>query len=307
MNIEAKLRNAAQMNEKNFQMTRYISIFAAMRSKSGYIYVLFLVVVSMMVSSCSKYQQLLKSNRNEDKYTAAVQFYEKKDYDRALPLFEQLLTISKGTSKYEMVFYYYANCYYGQGDYEEGSFYFENFVTNFPNSKYAEECSFMGAFCYYLNSPNSSLDQSNTKKAMLQLQLFTNKYPKSTKVDQCNQLIDLLREKLMKKDYETAKLYYNMNDYRGATVCFKNLVKNFPDTKYKEESLYLCVKSYYNWANNSIETKKEERFKATMEAYNIFIDNFPKSKYVKESEGYFEGALKQLDKKRIAEKITLGN
>lgn len=287
-------------------VNKYNAIFAPMFKKGGFSLVV-LVVLIVSLSSCSDYQRLLKSTNNDLKYERAVKYYEKKDYVRAEPLFEQLLTINRGTSKYEMTYYYYAYCYYGEGDYEEGSFYFDGFVNNFPNSKFAEECTFMSAFCYYLGSPTSSLDQTNTRKAMDRLQIFTNKYPKSTKVDQCNQLIDLLREKLQKKDYNNAKLYYNMSDYRASSVCFKNIVKTYPDTKYKEEALFLTVKSYYLWANNSIDTKKDERYKWCIEAYNTFIDACPNSKYIKEAEGYFDNSLKQLDKKRVTGKVTIGN
>ncbi len=283
-----------------FRITEDNSIFAPMKKKTGFVVNTILLLLVIGLSSCSKYQKLLKSTNNEQKYDMAVKFYEAHNYEHAQPLFEQLLTISKGTSKYEMIYYYYANCYYQLGDNEEASFYFENFVTTFPNSKFTEECSFLSAFCSYLDSPNPYLDQTNTRKAMLQLQLFANKYPKSTKVDQCNQLIDLLREKLQKKEYEIGKLYYKMSDFRAAVVCFKNLVKNYPETKYKEESQFLTVKSYYLWANKSIDTKKEERYKAAVANYTIFIDNNPKSKFVKEAEGYYADALKQLEKKRLA-------
>ncbi len=281
-----------------FIINEYNRIFAAMIKKSSSLFISILIVFTIVISSCSHYQKLLKSNNNEQKYEMAVKYYESKNWEHAQPLFEQLLTISKGTSKYEMIYYYYANCFYQMGDNEEASFYFDNFVTTFPNSKFTEECSFLAAFCSYMDSPNAYLDQSNTKKAMLQLQLFANKYPKSTKVDECNQLIDLLREKLQKKEFENGKLYYNMSDFRAAVVCFKNLVKNYPETKYKEDCQFLTVKSYYLWANKSIETKKEERYKAAVENYTIFIDTNPKSKYVKEAEGYYVDALKQLDRKR---------
>ena len=290
----------------NFTGNKYNAIFAPMFKKGGFSLVS-LIALFVLLSSCSNYQRLLKSTNNDMKYESAVKYYEKKDYARAEPLFEQLLTINKGTSKYEMTYYYYAYCYFGEGDYEEGSFYFDGFVNTFPSSKFAEECTFMSAFCFYMGSPSSSLDQTNTRKAMDRLQIFANKYPKSTKVDQCNQLIDLLREKLQKKDYNNAKLYYKMSDYRASSVCFKNIVKTYPDTKYKEECLFLVVKSYYLWASNSIENKKEERYKSCIESYTTFIDNCPNSKYIKEAESYYDNSLKQLDKKHISGKISLGN
>src|ERR1017187_5674961 len=269
-----------------------------MIKKIGIHFIPAILLLVMVLSSCSHYDKLLKSTNNENKYEMAVKYYEAHNWEHAQPLFEQLLTITKGTSKYELVYYYYANCYHFMGDNEEASFYFGNFVTNFPNSKYTEECSFMAAFCLYLESPSANLDQSNTMKAMLQLQFFANKYPKSTKVDECNQLIDLLREKLQKKAFLNAKMYYNMSEFKAAVVCLKNLVKDYPETKYKEECQYLIVKSYYLWADKSVDTKKVERFRGVIENYNQFVDAYPKSKYLKEAENYYGLALKELDRKR---------
>ena len=56
------------------------------------------------------------------------------------------------------------------------AFYFKNFVRTYPTSKYAEESMFTAAYCYYLNSPAFSLDQSSTYKAIDELQLFANRY-----------------------------------------------------------------------------------------------------------------------------------
>ena len=44
---------------------------------------------------------MMKSTDMEAKYNAAVKYYEKKDYYHALQLFEELITVYRGTSKAE--------------------------------------------------------------------------------------------------------------------------------------------------------------------------------------------------------------
>ena len=53
------------------------------------------------------------------------------------------------------------------------AYQFNNFVSSYPNSKYAEEMQFMYAFCYYKDSPTPSLDQTNTLDAIEKFQLFS--------------------------------------------------------------------------------------------------------------------------------------
>ena len=256
---------------------------------------LFSLLVLLLTSSCNKYNRLLKSTDFELKYNKAVEYYSKKNYVKALPLFEELMTVYRGTARAEQVSYYYAYCNFGLEDYLLASYHLKNFVRTFPKSEFAEEAFFTSAYCYYLDSPYYSLDQENTIKAINEFQLFVNMYPNSSRIKDCNEYIDKLRNKLEKKYYENALLYYNIEDYKASMQAFKNLLKDYPDNPYREDANFLILKSNYLLAKNSINEKKEERFKSTIELYYKFIDNYKESKYLSEAESIFESAQKQLN------------
>lgn len=243
-----------------------------------------------------KFNKLLKSGDMEAKYAAAIKYFEKEDYTKALTLLEELMSVYRGTSKAEEISYYYAYCNYNLDDYIIAGYQFRNFVKNFPNSKHTEECAYMNAYCYYLNSPPYSLDQVDTRLAIKEFQRFVNQYPKSERIEKCNEILDIMREKLERKSYENAMLYYNMGDYRASSVAFANHVKDFPDSKRAEQLSYLVVRSNYLMALNSIEKKKQERFKATVDSYLKFVDTYPNSQYLKEAEMVYTSALKNLEK-----------
>jgi outer membrane protein assembly factor BamD len=240
-------------------------------------------IVSLFVlASCSSYQKLLKSADNDLKYEKAIGYYEAKDYTRALQLFDQITPFFKGTDKAERIAYYYAYCNYNQDDYVMGNYYFKRFATSYPNSPYTEECAYMAAYCNYQESPRSNLDQTSTYDAIKDLQLFINKYPKSDKVAHANELMDELRAKLEKKDFDIGMLYFKMEDYKASIQIFKNLVKDYPDSKHREDVFYYILKSNYKYASKSIAVKRKERFIATVEAYDDLATSFPKSEYLKE-------------------------
>lgn len=243
-----------------------------------------------------KFNKLVKSPDIEAKYTAAIQYFDKEDYTRALTLLEELMSVFRGTSRAEEVMYYYAYCNYNLEDYLVAGYQFRNYVRSFPNAKHSEECAYMNAYCFYLNSPEYSLDQIDTKLAIKEFQKFTNQYPKSTRIPECNDILDKLRAKLDRKSYENAMLYYNMGDYRASAVAFANHLKEFPDTKHAEELHYLIIKSYYLLALNSIESKKQERFKSAVDSYLKFVDGYPNSSYLKNAESIYTSALKNLEK-----------
>ena len=257
-----------------------ILYFCTMFSKRLYI---ILLLAAFIVVSCGKHQKLLKSTDNEAKYAAAINYYETNDYYRALQLFQQLINFYQGTEKAEKMQFYYAYCYYHQKDFVMASYYFKRFATNYPRSQFAEEAVYMNAYCYFLDSPPYSLDQTNTYTAITEMQLFIDMFPRSARVEEANKVIEQLRAKLQKKDLEIANLYLKMRLYDAAIKSYENLLRDYPDTEYKEDILFNILKSNYNYAENSIKTRQLERFQETLDAYNEFIFQYPESKYLKEA------------------------
>jgi outer membrane protein assembly factor BamD len=257
----------------------------------------FILLSSMLaISSCSSYNKLVKSTDYNKKYDAAIDYYDKKEYTKALGLLEELVSIYRGTAKGEKIMYYYAYSTFAIGDYLLAGYHFNNFVKTFPATDKTEECAYMNAYCYYLESPRYSLDQTDTKNAIKEMQSFINKYPESKRKEECNNLILKLREKLEMKYYEISKQYYFLEDFNAAITSFEILLKDYPDTKYREELMYLLVKTNYVYASKSINRKKIERFNAAIDSYNKFVSYFPaNSKYGQELEGYFSNAKKQLE------------
>jgi outer membrane protein assembly factor BamD len=175
---------------------------------SGYLIVL--VFSILLIGSSCEYQKLLKSSDSELKYKKAKEYYENKDYTRAMTLFEQLIPVFRGTDKGEEISYLFAYCNYYTKDYILAGHYFRRFAGSFPNSEYAEESSYMSAYCYYLDAPKPTLDQETTRKAIQEFQLYIGRYPESERISECNDLIDELRRRLEKKSYDNAMLYYKV-------------------------------------------------------------------------------------------------
>ncbi|MBL0342621.1 MAG: outer membrane protein assembly factor BamD [Bacteroidetes bacterium] len=267
--------------------------------KNKFIFIVTMCMLMFLVNSCSKFSKIQKSTDMEAKYTAAVNYYDKKYYFQALQLFEELITVFRGTSKAEDTYFYYCQCYFETGEYTVAAYHFNKLNQTFPNSSRAEEALFKNAFCYYLDSPVSSLDQKNTTDAIRQFQLFINRYPQSEKVEKCNGLIDELRLKLETKDFNNAKLYFKTGNFKASMFAFQNVLKTYPATIFKEDCLYYILRSSFIYAGQSVEVKKAERYKITIENYYKLLDAFPTGKYLKESEKIFleaQSRIKKLEK-----------
>lgn len=252
--------------------------------------VFFFTIALMAAIGCkSQFEKIRTSNDVRKKYREGIRLYEKKNYSKALILFEELAQKYRGTAEAEDLTYYYAYTLYRLKDFTTARYKFKEFSETYPQSKNAEECRYMAAYCYYLDSPKSSLDQENTYKAIDALQLFINLYPKSDRATQAAQYIAKLRNKLENKAYDNAKLYYDLGsyditNYKAAVVALKNAQIEYPDIKYAEEMNLLIIKSQYMYAKNSYPNRQEDRFKEAIGYYDEFITAYPESKFKKEAD-----------------------
>ena len=246
------------------------------------IFIISIVLTASVLLSCSKHQKLLKSTDNEKKYEAAMQYYDKGDYYRALQLFDQLIPVYRGTSQSEDLLFKYAYSYYNQRDYVLASYHFGRFSNTFPMSPKAEEAAYMTAYCKYLESPRYTLDQTVTKEAINEFQVFINRFPYGEFAKDATILIDQLRMKLQQKDFNIANLYMKIEDYQAAIVSYRNVLKEYPDIEFKEDIMYKIVIASYNFANNSIPEKKKERLESAQTSYYDFLSMYPESRYMSE-------------------------
>ncbi|GAB4494193.1 MAG: outer membrane protein assembly factor BamD [Saprospiraceae bacterium] len=235
------------------------------------------------VSACkSEYERVRVSGNPELILTKAFEYYEKEEYQRAQSLFELVLSNVRGTEKAERANFNYAYTHYHMKEYLLAAFYFRNFANTFINSQFREEAAFMSAYCNYKMSPVYRLDQTNTQKAIEEFQLFVNLFPKSPRVQECNNLIDEMRSKLEEKAFSEGELYFDLRQYQSAVISFDNLLRDYPESPDAERVRYLIAKSSFALSENSVVEKKNERYNETITRCNDFLEKYPQSKYAKE-------------------------
>lgn len=249
----------------------------------------------VVLSSCNEFNRMLKSTDNDAKYEVAMDYYDRKDYNHALQLFDLLSNAFRSTPRGEMITYRTAMCYYLTYDYEIAAYYFNKFVNNYPYSMDAEKAAYMNAYCSYMTSPKITLDQQNTFTAIERLQAYMERYPEGDSIMRAKELLADLNNKLEEKDYNICILYYRMENYNAAITCFENLLKKYPNTSHREEILSDMAKTYYDYAANSVPEKQKERYEACIERYNTLSYLYPDSPYLKESADIANKARKKLE------------
>jgi outer membrane protein assembly factor BamD len=265
-------------------------------------------ILIFILASCSGYEKVLKSNNYKLKYQEAIRYYyEKEDYVRAGSLFDQVAPVFRGTSQADSAYFLQAMCYFKQNDYILSGHYFRTFTNTYGGSPFVEQADFMGAYCYYLTSPRPELDQESTIQAVQAFQLFLIKFPDSKRTEEVRKYLDELRNKLVEKSYISAKLYYDLEDYKASMVALSNSLITFPDSKYREEIMFMLVKSSYMLAEKSVYSKKKERFQDAIDEYYSFAAEFPSSQYIKEAKKYYRLSAKYLGNELIENEETIDN
>lgn len=247
---------------------------------------LFVVVLLSLFCSCSPYDKVRKSSDINYKLSKANEYYDRKWYHRSNELYHDLLPVMKGTKNYEAMFYRLANTYYFTKDYLSASLYYKTFVDYFPNSANAEEAEYLHAVSLFKVAPKASLEQTNTIKAMEAMQGFINQRAESKYVVEANGYIDGARKKLEEKEAGAARLYYNIGQYKAASIAYKEVINTYPESPNGDYYQYMIVRSLYRYARASVTSKQEERYANAVSAFNDLKQMYPKSRYLQEGDRY---------------------
>ena len=248
-----------------------------------------LAVVSALalfgLSSCkSQYEMLLNSADVDAKYEAAFNYFNNKKYSKAAALFESLSMFTEGTEKDDTVRYYWGLSNYRQKDYYTAETNFQRFVEVYPRSPFASDARFLRIDCLYRSTLRYELDQTPTYTALNAMTEYLREDPESSHLGECEAMINDLNERLDRKAYEGAKLYYKMEDYLAARVALRNVLKDDSDNMYREDILYYIAMSSYKYAELSVKSKQRERYLQFMDDYLNFVGEYPESKYCRSLE-----------------------
>lgn len=254
-------------------------------------------IAVVALSSCkSQYEMLLNSNDADLKYEAAFDYYNEGKYSKAGSLFESLSVLTNGTERDDTVRFYWGLSNYKFKDYYTAETNFANFLESYPRSPFASEARYLRLDCLYRSTLRYELDQTPTYKAITEISEYMIEFPQTPHMAACRDMLTELNERLDKKAYEAAKLYYKMEDYKASRVAFRNVLKDDSENIYREDILYYIAMSSFKYADMSIPEKQKERYLTFVDDYLNFIGEIPESHYRKELDNVYRKVQKALGK-----------
>jgi len=256
--------------------------------KSTLISALGVLLLFAGLSACkSQYDLMLESNDVDAKYKAAFDYFNSGKYNRSAALFESLALLTNGTERYDTVMYYWGLSNYSYKDYYTAETNFQQYLNYFPQGAFAEMAEFLRIDCLYRATLRYELDQTATYTAITAIGEYLTAHPEGANADICRHRMEELGERLDRKAYENAKIYYRMEDYLAARVALRNVLKDDADNVFREEILYYTAMASYKYADMSVPAKKKERFLVFQDDYLNFIGEYPESSHRKELDGLY--------------------
>lgn len=260
--------------------------------------------VILFFFSCNEYNKVLKTQDYVYKYEMAKQYYAEGLYNRASLLLQDVLPVLKGTDQGDESLYLSGLCNMKARNYESAATIFRKYYETYPRGKYVEEARFNCGKSLYVIIPEPRLDQTDTFQAVTEFQSFIEVFPSSKYRPQAQDLIFKLQDKLVEKEYLSAKLYYDLGTYIGngtngnygaCIITAENAIKDYPYTSRREDFSILILRAKFKLAQFSIEQRKAERYHNAIDEYYGFVTEYPESKYMGEAKELYLKASKYVE------------
>lgn len=259
---------------------------------------LLLILAIVMLTSCGEYNKIIKSSDYLYRYEAAKQYYADGKYTKAVVLLQDVIAVLKGTDKGEESLYLLGVAAYKGRDYESAANFLKKYYETYTNGLYTIDARYYNAMALYNNTPEPKLDQTETYEAVTAFQNMLEIYPQSEYTKDAQDMIFKLQDKLVEKEYLSAKTYFDLgsyfgncsfggNNYQACIITSENAMRDYPYSKRREDFAIMLLKAKYLLATHSVEARKRERLDAAAEEYYAFVNEFPESKYIDEAKEIF--------------------
>ncbi len=181
----------------------------------------------------------------DEAWQKAKSLFARERYLRAQSVLHDIVLNYSGSAVIDSAQFYLALTSFETEDYLVAADEFRRVLEQYPSSALVGDALYFEARCYYQLSPQYTLDQSNTNKALQGFQRFLEEYPTHALADSGYRYLGLTRSKLARKVYAAATLYYGLREYASAVLYADVVLDNYYDTPLAEHAQFLKARSFY--------------------------------------------------------------
>lgn len=264
-----------------------------------------LATMSMLLSGCAKeFNQVYKTNDVIYKYEYAKESFARGKYAQASTLLLDVINFMKGREYAEESLYMLGMAQYLSNDYEGAAATFRKYAQTYQKGgQFTDLAQFYVGQSLYMSTPEPRLDQTETYEAIAAFQEFLDRFPQSSRKSVAQDRLFELQDKLVLKELYNAQLYYDLgpyfgncgfggNNFEACIITAENALKDYPYSSLREEFSLLIMKSKYELAQLSVESKRIDRYQDALDECYGFVNEYPDSKYKTLADRYIEKCKK---------------
>lgn len=230
--------------------------------------IIFFLLAVVLLIGCMK-RTAMEPVGPEESWQRAQNLFERQKYFRAQQSLRDIVLNYPGCAMIDSVQFMLGRCSLEMADYLVATEEFQRLVDKYPTSKLVGDALFYSGKSLYLESPRFQLDQELTNKSLLQFQRFLEEHPAHALTDSGYFYLALCREKLARKEYAAAALYYDLSEYASAVLYADIILSNYYDTPLADPAQFLKCRSYFS-------LRDWEHAKKELQTY---LDKYPEGKF----------------------------
>lgn len=252
------------------------------------------LTLAVLLSACAGSGRL-RYDTPEEAFTKGLAEFEDGDFERATEYLQGVFDFGRTHQWAADAQLLLARAYRQNEEFLLAANEYTRFTQIYRSDPRIPDAEYELAMTYYDRSPHYRLDQTDTERAIVQFQLFIERYGSNPLVADAQSRITELRGKLAQKQIHTAQLYERREYYNAAAVSYEAAFDRFYDTEYADDALLGAMNAYYEYALLSIQVRQKERLEKAEENYDRLIQIFPDSPLVKEAEAIYTDVRSMLD------------
>lgn len=180
----------------------------------------------------------------EQLYSNAVERMEKRRFDEAILLFDEVERQHPYSSWARRSMLMRAYIQYEQNQYEDALASLDRFISIHPGNKDAPYAYYLKAMCHYERIRDVGRDQDITQNALTALQDVVRRYPDTEYARDARLKLDLTYDHLAGKEMDVGRWYLRRNQHVAAINRFNQVIEEYQTTSHVPEALHRLVEAY---------------------------------------------------------------
>ena len=226
---------------------------------------IYFLIITLLLCSCSRQNDIFDEDLSY-RFDRGMESFLSGKYSNSEQDFIAIIQNNPGSSLALEAQYYLAEAVFLQDRYEEAEVEFDRFIRFSNDPQRIERARYKSCKCAFESTNDYLFDQSYTAELLDKLQFFIEEYPMSEFEEEVIILMQSVRKRLARKDYEAARLYMKLREFQSARIYFHNILENYYDTDYADEARISIIFSFLlEGDNDSAETifrQNKNKFKS---------------------------------------------